>query len=547
MRRSLVAWIALVGLTFVPAPSRADESTPAKPAFIVRLASVDTALADLRHLAKLAGKADEASELEEIVNKAGEGGGLNKAIDRKRPLGVYGSVGTKGMPVAVVLLPIANREALLEFAENSLGSKPEKGKDGIYTVNLPQIPFLSTLYAVFASDYCYLSNSREALGEQRLAPSDVLPAGKIGLVWATFRIDQVPTQLKQLVLQQIDLDMAKVKEKPARSEHEARVRGAVTDQVSKRFRLLMREGGAVDLHIGLDRETEDFTISLRIAGKPGSELADCIHELAKVPSLGAALVSDDSALDVVVHLRLPEEVRQSLSSEVEELPKKASARAHSEQQGEIIRTLLTALEPTLKAGELDAGLDLRGPSPDGVYTLVAGVRVKDGAGIDKALHQIVKDLPAEARNQIKLDADKAGETPIHRLTPEKMSKEARRTLGEGPLYIAVREDAVLVAAGDKALEALKEAIAVQPKAGRIVQVEASLKRLAPLMEKEHPGASAAAQKAFTQKGSDRVRLTIEGGDALEVRLSAFALLIKFADALDKDAVHKGRKKPGRDD
>jgi hypothetical protein len=536
MRRSLAVWIALVGLTALPAAVRAEGPASGKPAFVVRVASVDNMLADLRRLAEMVGKAEEVGNLEAILNNLGEGGGLNKAIDRKKPVGVYGWAGAQGIPDVVVLVPVSDEKAVVDFVSNTLGTKPEKGQDGIYTVNVEKVPF--PLFAAFADGYCYVSNNREALGKHRLSVADVLPEGKIGVVWATFHIDRVASQLKQIALGQVDLSLADAKEKPAKSDEEAKIRSVVLDGASTRVKSLLRDGGTVDVRVTLDRATNEFSVSVSVAGKPGSELANQIRDLANRPSVAAALFGSDSALNAMVHVRLPEEVRERLKPVVEDLPKKAGAKAHSDLEREIIRTLLESIEPTLKSGELDAGLDVRGPGGDGLYTIVVGVRVKDGAGIEKAVRDVYKKVPDEVRGHVKLDADKAGDVAIHRITPDNVKEETRKVIGDGPIYVAVRDDAVLVAAGEKALDALKEAVAAQPKPGRIAQVEASLLRLAPLLEKENKGAGEAAKKAFREKGSDKVRITIQGGEALEVRISGMAQLIRFARLLDEKH-HKG--------
>jgi hypothetical protein len=123
---------------------------------------------------------------------------------------------------------------------------------------------------------------------------------------------------------------------------------------------------------------------------------------------------------------------------------------------------------------------------------------------------------------------------IHRVVDPKADANYRKLFGESPIYFAIRDDALFVAVGEKALDALKEALAVAPKPGKLVQLEMSLSRLAKALGVVNPAASEAARKAFADdKDADRIRLTLEGGPALQLQLNVKAPLITFFSELDK--------------
>ena len=124
---------------------------------------------------------------------------------------------------------------------------------------------------------------------------------------------------------------------------------------------------------------------------------------------------------------------------------------------------------------MDVGFSLP-PVPSGKYTLVAAAGVKEGDEIDKALRAVHVVAPPDAQQFVTLDAEKVGAVAIHRFEPptEVIDPEIKRLLGDGPAYIAVRKHAVLVAAGDKVLDALKEVLAREPKAGKLLYVEGSV-------------------------------------------------------------------------
>ncbi len=534
MRTRSVPWVALLGLALLSGAARPAEKTAAKPAFILRLASLDSLSEDGRYLSELAGKEDDAKNVEGILKQLIGEKGL-EGIDTKKPLGAYGTIGAAGLDsTAVVLVPVADEKAFLDLVEKLAGSKPEKGGDGVYTSNIERIPF--PVYFRFANKYCYVTvRDKDALDKDALlAPAAVLPDGKVGTLWATLNIDQIPKNLKEMALGKIDLELARAKEKKQANETPALadLKAAILTDVSTRIKSLLRDGGPVDLRVDLDRSASEITLSASLAGKPDSALATTIADLGKLRGLGAALAGSGSAMSGLVDLSLPEKIRAAAGPVIDEAEQKAVAKQENKAQRDIVEAILKAVKPTVKAGELDGGFDLRGPNDAGIYTAVAGVKVKNGEDIDKALHKIVADLPPEARDLIKLDFDKVDKVTIHRVAAHgQVNRDI--PLGDNPVFVAVRDDAVLLAAGDKGLEALKEALTTTAKASPVAQVELSLARLAPLMEKENKGAVEAAKKVFAkEKGSDKLRLTIEGGGALKLRLAMKTPIVKVLSLID---------------
>jgi hypothetical protein len=535
MRMRLVPWVALLGLALLPGAARPDEATPAKPSIILRLASVDSLKEDVRYLGELAGQEEIAKQIEVLIKQRTGPKGI-EGLDTKRPIGAYANIGpTMGLDsTGVVLLPIADEQDFMALLERLGSSKPEKDGD-VYTANIEGVPF--PIYFRFAEKYCYLTlKDRDSIDKDKLlAPAALLGGAKAGTLSVTVNIDRIPTNLKNAALSQIDLQLAKVKEKqgPNETSAQAKLKGAILDEVSRRLKSLLREGGPIDLRVNLDRGSNDLTLSASLAGKPDSALAADIANLGKVQSMAAALVGRDSALSGLLDVALPDKLRSVIGPVIDEGEKKVlDKQQDNPAKRDILAAILSAVKPTLKNGEVDAGFDLRGPNDSGIYTAVAGVKVKDGEEINKTLHKIVSDLPAEVQELIKLDFDKLGGAVVHRLTAR---GDVNRDipLGDNPVYVAVRDDAVLIAAGDGGLTALKDALGSTAKPSRLGEFQMSVSRLAPLMEKENKGAVEAARKVFGKdKDADKVRITLEGGPALQLRLVAKTQLLKFFSLLD---------------
>ena len=196
--------------------------------------------------------------------------------------------------------------------------------------------------------------------------------------------------------------------------------------------------------------------------------------------------------------------------------------------------IFEALQPFVKNLEPDGVVTVHGPSKDKHYTAVAGVTLKDGKAVEKSMRDLVNNLPEAPKSRITLDADKIGGISISRITIKDASPDWMRNFGDAPLYVAFRSDVLLAGAGEHGLKALKEALAAQPEAALPLQVSLSIARLGEMSDKNQEAISKASKTAFAQdKGSDRVLFTIQGGDALKVRLDMKLAIVTFLSEMEK--------------
>jgi hypothetical protein len=240
-------------------------------------------------------------------------------------------------------------------------------------------------------------------------------------------------------------------------------------------------------------------------------------------------VSRDSAANIVLAAQLPAAVRKALGPVVDEGLKKSLDEQPDENARALTKVVFDAIAPTLKAGVFDLGINLRGPGKGGKYAMVFGGRVKDGSSIEKALRAVLAKAPAEIADLVKTDVDRVAGTSIHQVTPPKDKVDAnfKELFGEGPIYLAIRKDAVMLSVGDKGLPALKAALATEPKVGNPFQAEVSLSRVARLLGKKEKAIPPAAAKAFKGKGDDVVRLSVEAGPSLQLKLTSKARIVSF--------------------
>src|SRR5262249_23120867 len=152
------------------------------------------------------------------------------------------------------------------------------------------------------------------------------------------------------------------------------------------------EGSRLDLRFNVDRNQGELAAEATLSGKAGSELASQINRLGQSQSLFAGLAGPDAAVDVLLHFTPPKEVRNALSTAVDDGIRQGISKEKDEAKRALARQFLDALKPTLKSGEFDAGFRLTGPTRDNVYTFVGGIKLRDGAAVEREFRSLVKNL-----------------------------------------------------------------------------------------------------------------------------------------------------------
>src|SRR5262249_29404629 len=146
--------------------------------------------------------------------------------------------------------------------------------------------------------------------------------------------------------------------------------------------------------------------------------------------------------------------------------KQAKEKEKDAAKRELGEKIFNAIKPSLTAGELDLAFSFRGPSKENHYTFLGAVKLKEGQKVEEAVKEVLaKFVPEQDKSKIHLDAEKSGEFNIHKLDAHKdFDEKTRAILGNHPIYVAFRSDAVFVSGGARGLETIKEALASEPKA-----------------------------------------------------------------------------------
>ncbi len=528
-----LGWVLIATVWAVlPARALAADTTPT---VVLRVRALDSLAEDAKYLAAMLGQNDQIREAEAKLRQV-------PGIDWKKPLGAYAFVSPGIVDSGfAVMVPVTGEKPILDLL-NNFGFKPEKDNDGVYTTLIPSVP--EPVYFRFANGYAYVTvRDKAALDKDKLlAPAKVFPAGAGELLSLSVRLDQIPDAAKQAAISQIELRLPDLvaQKQPNESEAEHKLKAVTIKEMANLATALLKDGREIRMVLDLDRKKHDLTAQFSLAAADKSSLAATIASLGKTPSPFAGLLGGDLAFSLGMNLNVPENLSKAFLAVMQEGVKRDLEKEPDATKKALATKLFKPLEPTIQAGQLQSGGALRGPGPNGRFTAVSGFRVREGKALEQALRDLVKELPAEAKALIKLDHAKAGGTSLHRIDPPKneIPPEMAKLFGDATIYVAVTADAVYVTLGDDGPDTIKQALAAKPGTVALVQAEAAVARLAALVqETDQKKVADAAKQAFqgADKNSDRARFSVEGGDALKVRLHVKTPVLKFLRLMDAGA------------
>jgi hypothetical protein len=547
MHKRLFPLLTFLCLVAVPSPARPADAESSNPTVVVRIQSIDALLADAKYLAELGGKGEQARQMDQMVKGLFDAKRLD-GLDTKRPLYAYGAISANGFDSsAVALIPITDEKAVLDTLER-FNFPAKKDDAGVYTVKLPNAPV--DAYFRFAHKYAYVTARDKSIldKDKLLPPAKLLAEGQGGTVFALVRLDQVPPAVKEIAINQVELKLSEAQDQkpPGETElqHEFKVQAIKT--VGRQLTAVVNDGGDLTVRFEVDRKANDLSVEVALAGKPGTKLAAGIAEMGRSTSLFAGLSSTNVATNLLVHAALPEDLRKALEPVIDESIRTALEKEKDEGKRTEAAKVLKALTPSFKSGELDLAFRLLGPDKDEHFTLVAAVKLKEGDEFNKAVRNLVKILPEADRAKIALDAETAGEVKIHRIDAQKdYDEKARKLFGQSPAYMAIREDAFLLAAGPEGLSALKDALAAKPQPAPQLLLDVSVTRviLAMAVDKNNRDLQEAAQVVRQHfrgdnKGNDTIHVSVQGGKALKLHLTMKADAVKLLALLANKS--KGR-------
>lgn len=513
--KRILTWAA-VGVLLFGVSARADEALLPPPAAALRLSSFHDFLEDVKFVVAANQGEAAAQQLDNLIT--GSLGEKYGGIDTKRPLGAYAWFGANPMDVRLLLLiPIADEPAFKGLLERFLGKAQPAPKGG---------QKLGDFYLNFVERYAYVSH-HETAASRFPEPAKLLAPRPQGSLSLTFDLPRIPANVQAGLLPR------PAPADPAETNLQRRLGQQVSRSMETWLAQIAKEGNEAVLQFGVERKTDEIFGKLNLSAKPDTGLAKQVTEFGQARSRFARFTSlSGAAAHLVLHWQLPNDLSDALRPAIDESLRRAMQNAGSETVRKHSVSVVEALQPTLRGGELDAASSLRGPTKDGLYSVVLGIKLKDGNKLDAALRDLIRALPARDRDKFKLDTARVQQAPIHRAEVQQdLPAQMQTVFGTQPLYFSLTNDATWVAVGPEALETLKLAVAMPVEPGPQVSLELSFARLPILLAKDKtdvPVFVKASEEVFGKApAKDKLRVLITGGEAFTARVTVDASVHKF--------------------
>lgn len=527
-------------LALFAAPAMSVAADKDAPAVKLQIQSVDKLLGNAEYVAKLIGKEEEAKQFLGFI-KSLTGDNPEKGIegiDLKKPFVAYASLAAEiEKSEIVVMIPIADQKAFIELLKGRLALEIKDEGKGLWSTQAPNN--LGAVYFRFANSYVYATfQNKENVDEKNLQkPEDVYIKGD-SVISVSLRIDRVPDALKQFALASLETLLAGGKEQklPPELEKLDTVKDKAIDSLAGGIKSILFDGKEVTLKLDVDPKKDDISLALELTAKDGSELAKDIADFKTKKSVAlGALTMKNTALLLTLNASLPTSVKKVFGPAVDDLVKQGLDMAGDFK--EHLEPLVKAVVPTLKAGDLDIGIAVVGPNADKHLSGVLVGKVVEGKKIDTAIKDLVEKIPEPIKSAIELNADSEGAYKIHVVKiKDQLDENIKKVIGESDIYVAFRDDALMISFGPAGKSVIKDALKAAPATGGpLFKAEVSASKIAALISADRPKA---AEKALAETfgknvTGDTISLSVEGGTSLTVKAAIKGKVIQMFVLLDK--------------
>lgn len=523
MRFRLLAALAALTLTTGIASAQPKD---AGPTVEVRLRSVNDLVDKFEYVAGLAGKEDAVKQVRELIKVLSADGKGIEGIDPKQPMGAYVTFAkeVENSPI-VVMVPIADKDQFITALKARLDVDAKKADGGTYAVpiQLPQGAKLD-LHVRFANGYLYASPKAQDLDVKALVTPKAFFANDDGAV-ASLRVhlDRIPADLKTFVMGQIELGINTERKKNADTESaaEKRLKNLVFDALLAGFKGLTDDGKELSVKIFADPKTDDLTAEVALTAKSGSATAKNFAALGNKTSLPAGIVaSANPVARANVKVAITDGMKKEYAAAIDDLLAEALKKAPADQE-QLVKQLIDAVSPTLKAGELDVAASLTGPNAKGHYNAMAAFTVAEGKKIEQLVKDVSVFLGGEA--DFKFDEAKVDNFNLHKIDVKRNSDALEKAFGTSHVWLAVSDKCIVVSFEPDGAT-IKAALKAKPAKVAVASFDVSVAKLIPMLQPDlKPDELKALLKdAFgdgNPAGKDTIRVSIEGGDKLSIKLN----------------------------
>jgi hypothetical protein len=523
----------------------------ADPPITFQTHAVERVLDDLRGAADMIGgeKAVKAVNTA-IKDKLGEKG--FEGLDLAKPVVGYVILAPKlEDTVAVVAFPFTTEKEFLALCDRWNGG--EKAKDlgkGLY--ELPPLEPFAKARMRFAEGYAYIAAGKDpepALEAKSLvSPTKLYDPAERAVFAGKLHFERIPAEVKKAIPGYL-ADIKKELEDHGDVWLVKALKPALPDieKMLTRYVILLGGADALTLRMGLDVPKSDLVIEATLTPKPDTLLAKVLAAQKPTENRFGALLTPDTAVGFKV--RLPffnDELKAAGTKILEELQKEANK---PEAAKDLTDELFKGLTRTIKTGEADIVVGIRGPDKDGDCTLVGAVAFEDTAALEKEFKKYVeKTAPADEQERFKWDAAKAGNVTIHtyKLPTGGFFDISKPFGGEKALLaFAFAPKGVFIVIGPDPIPVMKTALTVKPAEAPALDIVINPLRLGKLVERSG-GMALDVEQRFGKEDKliSALSLRASAGKDLTVRLAINLRLLPRALVFDE---LEGAKVPPQED
>lgn len=516
-------------------PAQAQKAI--EPTIEVRMRSVNDFLDKVAYLGDIINQAEPAKQAVEFVRTLTDEKKGIEGIDPTKPFGFYGTITKDVIDSQVILMiPVADEKAFLDLLTGKLNLEPKKGDGDRYELQIPNVPL--PVFFRFTNGYVYATaGSAKNLDDKKLlAPKDYFRANDSALASADVHLDRIPDDIKKTLFAQIELKTAESKNEKKDGDTPAgiRLRNWGVDVAPQALQTLLKDGGKLSLTVDVKPKSDDIALDVQLTAKEGSDFAKTLSGLKGRTGLALPTMKNPLAT-ASAKLAIPEGSLQELQKAIDLAVEEAIAAA-PENEKAARKQETKALTPTLKAGKLEATFLATERDKNGKTAIYFTMNVVEGKEIEKSFKQLATKV-TEDKATYEFDVKKIGDVTFHKVVVK--APEFQETIGSSTIWVGISDKLFVIQITpdgklDESLAKPQTSDNVRP-----FRSELSIASLFALTEKALKAEK--IQELITEvfgktgpSGKDTLKFSIEGGDALTMRISMKGKAFKLAVLIDQE-------------
>jgi len=525
--------LSLFALVLVSPLAGAAEPVP--PAIEIRVKAVGELTGIVEYAGGVLQQPEAGKQFAGIIKLMGEGEKGIEGIDAAKPLGGYVRISENIADSAVVVMvPIKDEAAFLSLLKDKLNVEPKKGKEDVYSLELPQVP-VGAIHFRFLHGYAYatIRTVKSIDPDSVIKPKEFFAAAPKSILGADIHWDRFPADTKKVMLGQIEMQLAEKFKDAGGSELQKQARKTLLDIGVDAIKTVLTDSKRVALTLDADPETDTISARVKLTAKPKTQLEKTIVSWADRESAAAsASLAKNPLASFGVVAKLPKATHEKLGKIVDVIFDDALAGVPADAKP-LVTKLVDAVSPTLKDGDVQLGLAVAKAGKTGLG-LQAAVKATKGDELQKVLKEFAPFLMGAEAN-VKFDAEKVGDRNLHEASLT--NADLKRNFGTEILWIATSDDLVALAIEEKP-KLLKTYLEAKPKELPMLSLEIGVAQFMTASDKELPPEklAGAVEKIFEKAGPaglDTLKITVGGGQDLDVKLDLKGKALSILVAIDE--------------